>query len=138
MGIVPSPQLGSFPNYGNIDTRYGSPDSSGNMIAVPDQQIMQIGLSAIDQASPAILPTRIEFGANTTGDWNGALYGNKNLPYLYKMVFSPYRPTTMPLDGTNTQQYFTAWEEPVFWSPYQTATTSTAPLQIRGPGRWHQ
>ncbi len=126
VNVVPSPQFSSFPNFGAIDSRYYQ----------NDQQIMQIGLSMIDQASSAVLPTRIEFGSNTTGDWNGALYGNKNLPYIYKMVFSPYRPSSMPPDvnanGTYNNQWFSAWEEPVFWSPYQTVNTNNATaLQIR-------
>ncbi|MCE0499338.1 MAG: hypothetical protein LV481_15465 [Methylacidiphilales bacterium] len=121
VNATPAEQTGSIPAPGAIDPRYSN----------TDQQIMQIGLSAIDQASSAALPTRIEFGSNTTGDWNGPLYGSKPLPYIYKMVFSPYRPTAMPPDGTYTQEYFTAWEEPVFWNPYQTLTTNTNPLQIR-------
>jgi hypothetical protein len=126
VNVTPAVQTLTYPSPGAVDPRYSQ----------NDQQIMQIGLSMIDQTTSAVLPTRIEFGANTTGDWNGALYGSKNLPYLYRMIFSPYRPTTMPPDVTNgvsyTQQYFTAWEEPVFWSPYQMANTnSTSSLQIR-------
>ena len=117
VGMVPTAQAGSFPNFGGIDTRYNG----------LDQHLMEIGLAMIDQASSATLPARIEFGTNTG---TGALYGNKNLPYLYRMVYSPYRPTTEPMEGTN-QVMFDAWAEPVFWNPYQTVTTNTGPLQIR-------
>jgi len=126
VGVTPAAQFGTFPSPCGIDSRY----------AQNDQQIMQIGLAMIDQASSAQLPTRVEFGANTaatsTSDYGNALYGNKSLPYLYRMVFSAYRPTTEPADVYGySQAWFDAWDEPVFWNPYQTVTTNTAPLQIR-------
>jgi hypothetical protein len=122
VGIVPAPMGSPFPNPGAIDDRYTN----------YDQHVMQIGLSMIDQASPFQLPTRIEFGTSTPGDWNGTLYGNKNLPYLYKMVFSPYRPTTEPSDAYGyARTWLNGWAEPVFWNPYQTVVTNTSPLSIR-------
>jgi len=126
VGMVPTVQVGTFPNFGGIDTRYNMA-SVGAAYNNIDPHLMEIGLAMIDQASSATLPTRIEFGANTG---TSALYGNKNLPYLYRMVYSPYRPATEPLEGTN-RVMFDAWAEPVFWNPYQTVTTNTGSLQIR-------
>jgi Tfp pilus assembly protein PilX len=120
VNLTPLEIGGTSPSFSRIDSRYSQ----------ADQQIMQIGLYAIDQASPTLLPTRVEFGNNISGDWNSALYGSKNIPYIYKFVFTPYRPTTEQITGTNYTM-FHAWSEPVLWSPYQNAPTNTSPLQIR-------
>jgi len=123
---VPQAAYGNWPSPGDFDSRYN----------MTDEQTLSIGLAIIDQASSNPLPTRIEFGANTgTSTLNGedmALYGSKNLPFIYKMVVSYYRPTTIPADAAgNSQAYFCAWAEPVFWSPYLSAVTNSAPLQLR-------
>jgi hypothetical protein len=99
-----------------IDTRYTGAAGAGN----PDQHIMQIGLSIMDQVSASPLPCRIEFGANTG---TLALYGTKNLPYLYKLAFAPYR-------ASNNLGTFQAWLEPILWNPYVTGTTASSKLSL--------
>ena len=126
INLEPQAGYGSFPSPGDFDTRYG----------MTDEQTVQIGLNIIDQASVYPLPTRVEFGANTgTSTLNGedmALYGTKNLPLIYKMVVAYYRPTSIGADSAgNAQAYFSAWAEPVFWSPYLSSTTNTAPMEVR-------
>jgi hypothetical protein len=142
VNIVPQPVFITFPNPGDVESRCGTNTGASTSpnsleIPIPDEQTMQIGLNMIDQASTNALPSRVEFGANAgTSPNNGedqALYGSKNLPLIYKMVNAFYHPTTTQADTPdgNTQAYFSAWAEPVFWSPYLSAVTNTAPLQIR-------
>jgi hypothetical protein len=138
VNVVPQPVYLTYPNPGGIDTRYATNTGTPNFTQypIPDQQTMQIGMATIDQASTNALPTRIEFGNNKgTNPNNGedqALYGSKNLPFIYKMVVAHYRPITTPPDSYGTTRaYYSAWAEPVFWSPYLSANTNTAPVQIR-------
>jgi Tfp pilus assembly protein PilX len=108
VGMYPSPD--SMP-FNVTDPRY---------VAGPDQHIVQIGLGIMDQVNTSPLPCRIEFSANTA---TSALYGSKNIPYIYKMAFAPFRPAA-------NVSMFEAWLEPVLWDPYVTGATTTSTLSL--------
>ena len=114
-GIL-SGSLGGFPSIDSLPLM-----AVDSLYTVPDVQIVLVGLAILDQSNASALPARIEFGASIGA---GALYGSKNLPYMSRLAFTPYRPPANP-------DFFNAWLEPVFWSPYQSGANPTAAMDLR-------
>jgi len=82
-----------------------------------DYQIMQIGANIIDAWDADNVPTFINFAGNQ-------LAGVENLPYLNKLVFTPYLPS--PGSG-----FCDAWLVPSLWNPHQNATSATGTIRVK-------
>jgi len=82
--------------------------------------ILTIGACIIDQASPASIPTRIQFNPSGTV-WTA--YGMKNLPYITQMY--PIAGTS-PNDSTKWATYLLFQ----LWNPHQNIP-STYPVPVR-------
>ena len=82
-----------------------------------------IGINIIDQFDSDDLPTVMTLGNGSTRLW----FGKENLPYLYQLLFWPYRPTS-----DATRETFEAYLVPELWNPHRNASTpSTAITNIR-------
>jgi hypothetical protein len=82
-----------------------------------DYQIMQIGANIIDAWDADNVPTFINFAGNE-------LAGVENLPYLNKLVFTPFFPTP------NGGDYFKAWLVPSLFNPHQNAASATGTIRV--------
>jgi hypothetical protein len=86
--------------------------------------IYDIGINIIDQFDSDDLPTVLTL--NSAGQprlW----FGKENLPYLYQLLFWPYRITS-----DATRQTFEAYLVPELWNPHRNASTaSTAFTNLR-------
>lgn len=82
-----------------------------------DYQIVQIGANIIDEWDPDNLPTFINFAGNEAA-------GVENLPYLNKLVFTPFFKTPGTID------YFRAWLVPSLFNPHQNATSATGTIRV--------
>ena len=112
-----------------------------NTYADLDGQVIQIGANIIDQFDADSFPTRIQFGSRKTGAAISppttigatAYYGSENVPMLYRLVYSPYRPRTTQnsvAGDPTSQNNFDAWLEPVLWTPAQGPVTDE-PVAVR-------
>ncbi|MDX6767607.1 MAG: hypothetical protein SFU85_12550 [Candidatus Methylacidiphilales bacterium] len=91
-----------------------------------DRHILQIGMNIIDQSDADSFPIRVFFS-------NFEFYGSENLPYLYRMSLTAYRPLASSgnVDGDPSRNVLSVWWEPTFWNPLQTTSTYNGPTQFR-------
>ncbi|MEO8440427.1 MAG: hypothetical protein ABI540_09425 [Spartobacteria bacterium] len=119
--------LGSGPGdtFVAAETKYYITGTTPSNLLSADTQIMQIGANIIDAWDSLNIPTFIYFA-------NDELAGVENLPYLNKLVFTPFFPTP------NGGGYFDAWLIPSLWNPNQNAASATGTVRIAltGAANW--
>lgn len=118
-----------------IDPSTLSPFTSGGLDSEVDNQIIQIGANAIDQADTDSYPTSIAFNSNYSPV--PVLHGVENLPGLVSLSFTPYRyNANRTVDGVDyVKPDIGFWIKPVVWNPHANAaamlSTHVGPTQFR-------
>jgi len=118
-----------------IDPSRVSPFTPGGLDSEVDNQIIQIGANAIDQADADSYPSAIAFNSNYSPV--PVLSGVENLPGLVSLSITPYRyEGNRTVDGVNyVKPDIGLWIKPVVWNPHANAasmmTSHVGPTQFR-------
>lgn len=118
----------------SIDNNFSR--SSGG---IPDESIIQIGISIIGQVEPSSFPVFIRIGRNavqTTSNYRTSL---ENIPYPYKWHTSIYRPPA-GVDGQNADNddWVHLLMQVEMWNPFQRALSSDSSEQAASSSSPHR
>src|SRR5207253_2990316 len=109
---------GSANTFLTSDPRYYTTATTPGNLLSADYQIIQIGANVIDAWDGDNVPTFIGFKDPSSSTIYEAA-GIEDLPYLNKIVFCPYIPTS-------ASQTVDAWLVPSVWNPHQNGSASTS------------